>query len=271
MRDDLRKLPAFLRRDWGVWSRSRLALPMQAASILLTMAPFFFLGKLIGPDASPVLAPYGGSFFPFVLLGLAFSRYLTTSLASFGGSLREEQLQGTLEAMLATPTSVAAIVTGGMLWHVCWTTLEVALYLALGTLVFGVDLGRMNLLSTAVMLGLTMVTMSSLGLLSASGVLLFKEADPVNWVISGLMKLASGVYFPVALLPGGIQAVAGMFPLTYALEGLRQAVLIGRPVQELWGAIGALLAFAVILWPLALVSFSLALRRLKTTGALSFR
>ena len=267
----MRRLVAFVKRDWLIYSSYRMSLLLRVAGVFFLIAPFFFVGMLIDPTASPVLAPYGGAYFPFLLLGLAFSRYLSTSLSGFSADLREDQLQGTLDAIVATPTPMATMVAGGVLWEFLWTSAEVALFLGFGVIVFGLDLGQMDVVASLVLLALTVVSLSSLGVLSASGILLFKESEPISVGLGGLMKLFGGVYFPVALLPGGFQVVAGLFPLTYALEGLRQAVLMGRPLGELWGVCGALLAFALVLWPIALVSFSWTLRRLKQTGTLSFR
>lgn len=267
----MRILAAFLKRDWAIRSSYRLSFFISLGHVVFATAMFFFIGNLIDPHHSSALAPYGGAYFPFVLLGLVGSRYLVTSLSSFGGSLRAEQLQGTLEALLTTPTAHVTILLGGAVWELLWATLEVALSLVLGVVVFGVTFDQMNVPASLVVLCLSVVSLSSLGVLSASSILLFKESDPVSWVLEGLMKLLSGVYFPVMLLPGWLEPLAKLFPLTYALEGLRQAVLMGRSLDELGQVCVVLGVFAAVCWPLALLSFSWTLKRLKTTGALSFR
>ncbi|MBI3088573.1 MAG: ABC transporter permease [Candidatus Omnitrophica bacterium] len=265
------RLLAFLRRDWLIRSSYRTAFAVTLAHIVFTVASFFFISRLVDSRPSPTLAPYGGAYFPFVVLGLAFSRYLTASLSSFAGSMREEQLQGTLESILTTPTSPLTVVLGGAAWELLWTTVEVIVYVGLGVFVFGMDLSLMNIPAGLVVLGLLILSLSSLGVLSVSGILLFKEFDPVTWLLGGLMRLVSGVYFPLVLLPGWLQAVAAWLPLTYGLEGLRQAVLLGRPLAELGRVCLALGAFAVVGWAVALAAFSWTLNRLKRTGALSFR
>lgn len=271
MMGEWRKVWAFVRRDWWIHSSYRLSAFISLAHILFTLASFFFISRLVAPPTSPALAPYGGAYFPFVVLGLAFSRYLATGVLSFAGSLRDEQVQGTLEAILTTPTRSVTLIGGGLAWEMLWTTGEVLLYVGLGAACFGLDLGRINVLASLVLLVLSIGTLSSLGVLSASAALLYKEFNPVGWILGGLMRLVSGVYFPVAILPGWLEALARVVPLTYALEGLRQAVLVGAPLSRLWKETLALCGFALVLWPLALLSFSWTLRRLKATGTLSFR
>lgn len=267
----MRMLAAFLTRDWRIHSSYRMGPALSIGGALLSAVPFFFVGKLIVPGNSPLLAPYGGAYFPFVLLGLACSRYVSASLSAFGGVLREEQIQGTLEAMLIAPASVAAVVMGGALWQFLWTTLEVALFLALGALLFGTSLAQANWPAAGVLLALLIVGLSSVGMLSACGLLLFKEADPVTWVLGGFMRLVGGVYFPVALLPGWLKSFAACFPLTYGLEGVRQAVLMGHSTSELSGMLITLALFSAVGWLLAIPALMMTMNRLKRSGTLSFR
>ncbi|HEX9780867.1 MAG TPA: ABC transporter permease [bacterium] len=265
------RLAAFLAKDWRIFASYRAGLAVRAGQILFTVAAFYFIGRLIDAGASPALAPYGGAYFPFVLLGLAFSRYLSASMTGLASALRQEQLQGTLEAVLATPTPLALIAIGNLLSELIWTTGEIAVYLGAGAVLFGLDLGSADLPASLVLLALTVASLSSLGVLSASGILLFREFDPVSWMLGGLMRLVGGVYFPVAILPGWLETMAGWVPLTYALEGMRQAVLMGRPLAELQPMCAALAAFALVLWPVALVVFAWTIRRLQRDGSLSFR
>ena len=268
---ELRKLAAFAARDWHVQSSYRFAVLVNLGQMLFTVASFFFIGRLVTPQRAASLAPYGGDYFAFVLVGLAGSQYLSTSLSSFSGAIRDEQLQGTLEAILATPTRLSTIMLGGVLWDFFWTTVEVLVCLGLGVMVFGVDLGRINVPASVVLWGLSLLSLSSLGVLSACGILLFKEADPISWSLGGVMKLLGGVYFPIVLLPDWLAPLAKLSPLTYVLEGIRQAVLVGAPLHELWRICALLGGCALVLWPLAMVSFAWTMTRLKTTGALSFR
>ena len=135
----------------------------------------------------------------------------------------------------------------------------------------GVDLGRLNVLSGSVVSVLTALCLSGLGVLAASGVLLFQDADPTSWVLDGLMKLAGGVFVPVAVLPGWLQMVAKGLPMTYGLEGVRQAVLMGRPLHELSAVCAMLAISAAVLWPVSLAALGWVMNRLKAAGSLNFR
>ena len=75
--------------------------------------------------------------------------------------------------------------------------------------------------------------------------------------------------YPVSVLPVPLQWLARLLPVTYSLEGMRQALLAGATFAQLWPAVRALLIFAVVLLPLSSVVFAWALRRTKITGTLT--
>ncbi len=264
-------LRAFLLRDWRIRSSYRASWFIGIGHLLFSVTAFFFVGQLVKPNSTEALAPYGGAYFPFALFGLLMARLLSVSLSSISGNLREEQLQGTLEAMLMTPLRLPMLVISTLFWDLLMALAEVLIALAIGVVLFGVNISRMNVPGSLAMVGLTLASLIGFGILSASAMLLLKDFDPTSWVFDGLMKLASGVFVPVALLPSWLRLLAGLFPMTYGLEGLRQAVLMGKPLAELSGVCTTLALFAAVLFPLSLAILSLTLNRLKATGQLSFR
>ena len=106
-------------------------------------------------------------------------------------------------------------------------------------------------------------------MLSTSYSLLFKRGNPAKWLLLGISGLAGGMMYPVSVLPGYLQAVARLIPLTYSLQGVRAALLGGAAFRELWPSIIALLIFAAILLPLSFLAFAWALRHTKITGTLT--
>lgn len=267
----MKALLAFLKRDWLIRKSYRLSLFVGLAHLLFSMAAFLFIGRLFDGSSIAALNPYGGNYFAFVACGLAFSRYVTASLSIVGGNLREEQIQGTLEAMLMTPAGLPVIVTGAMASELLWATVEVFLSLSAAVIFFGMPLAALHLPAVCLLTISTVVCFSGVGAFSAASALLFKEFNPASWVLDGLMKLTSGVFVPVAVMPGFLQVVAKWLPLTYALEAARHALLLGSATQEILRLCGTLAFFAVILWPLSLAALGQVIQRLKQTGELSFR
>ncbi len=138
-------LPAFFKRDLIQEASYRVSFFLQFFNVFFTVLIFYFISTLVGEAASPYLTQYGGDYFSYVLIGIAFLGYFSTGLSSFSNSLRYAQTTGTLEAMLTTPTSLSAIILSSSLWDYSVTTLRVVVYLLVGVLFLRIDFSASQL------------------------------------------------------------------------------------------------------------------------------
>ena len=258
----------FLKRDFLIDISYRLKFALQLGGIFLSTLMFFFMDKLVGPGVANQMEAYGGRYFGFVLIGVALTDYLSVSLGSFAGEVRKGQVMGTLEALLVTPTSVPVILLSSSLYSFCLTSFRVVLYLVCGALLFGLELRVGSFAAALLLLLLTIVSVSGIGLLSAAFIVVFKEGSPITMLVSVGSGLLGGVFFPVAVLPGWLQPVSYLLPITHALEGLRQTLLAGAGFAAVAPQMGALLLFAAVLLPLGLWSFSMGLHVARREGTL---
>jgi ABC-2 type transport system permease protein len=264
-----RVLPAFLRRDFIQEASYRLAFLLQFFNIFFSVLIFYFISELLGDAAAPYLTEYGGDYFSFVLIGIAFLGYFSTGLSSFASSLRHSQTTGTLEAMLTTPTSLSAIILASSWWDYLVTTVRVLVYLAVGVLLLRADIQNGNYPAALLIIVLTVVTASSLGIIAASFIMVTKRGDPIQWGVSALNGLLGGVYYPVAILPAGLAWLARLLPITYSLHAMRLALLNGASWSQLAPDILALVIFSIVLLPLSLTVFRYAVHRAKVEGSLT--
>jgi ABC-2 type transport system permease protein len=259
---------AFLKRDFSLAISYRLSFLLQFGGIFLSVAVFYFLSQLFGSAVAPQLEAYGGDYFSFVLIGLAFSGYMGLSLSSFAQSIRENQMTGTLEIMLLSPTRLSAILLSSSLWSYVLMTVRFIVYLLLGVLVFGFSLGQANLLAALVVLLLSIASFSGIGIISAAFVMVLKKGDPISWLFGGVSTLLAGVFYPVSVLPDWLEPLSRILPLTYALDAMRLTMLQGYSLYDIGFDILILLGFTLVLTPIALVAFRQALRRAKMEGSL---
>ena len=81
-----------------------------------------------------------------------------------------------------------------------------------------------------------------------------QKGGAVVWLFGSVVWLFSGTMFPINVLPAPLQAFAKLMPLTYALEGLRGALLKGTSLTEMVPvvlSVGALAAEGLeVLWRL---------------------
>jgi ABC-2 type transport system permease protein len=261
-------LSAFLKRDVSLAVSYRLSFLLQIFSIFFSVASFYFLSRLFGSALVPQLEQYGGDYFSFVLIGLAFSGYLSLSLSSFASSIREGQTTGTLEIMLLSPTRLNSILVSSSLWPYLFTTINVILYLILGILIFGFNVSQANFLTAVVVLFLSIASFSGIGILSAAVVLVIKKGDPIAWVFGGLSSLLAGVYYPISVLPDWLSPLSRILPMTYALDAMRLAMLKGYSLYDIRVDLLVLLGFTLVLVPIAFITFRAALKRAKRDGSL---
>ncbi len=263
----LRTIWAFLKRDLAIELTYRTSFVFQVGSIVFTVIFFAILSSLVGESSTSYLDPYGGTYLSFVFLGIAFNSFMFNGLTSFGNQVREAQLAGTLEAVLMTPVSLSVFVLSSGLWGHVQTFLRSLAYVIAG-MIMGMNLNDANLPGAFLILVLGVLAFDALGIMGAAVVMLTKRGLSFMGVFSTASALLSGVFFPLQILPGQIKWVAAFIPSTYALEGLRLALLRGVSTSALLPQWGPLVLFDVLLLPLAFWIFRLSAQRVMMNGSL---
>ena len=265
----LNKPLAFIKRDFLNEISYRLSFIMQIFGILVSILTFYFLARLFGSAVVPYLKPYGGDYFSFVIIGVAFSNYQEVAMYSLSRSIRDAQITGTLEALLVTQTEIPTIIISSSLYSFLFTSLRVIAYLLLGSLFFGMDISHANFFTATVILVLTITSLSSFGIISASFVMVFKKGDPITWLFLSVSWFLGGVYYPVAVLPAWLLKLSYLLPITHSLEGMRMSLLQGSSLTALLPNVLALLAFTFVMLPLSVMVFRYAVNQAKRDGSLT--
>ena len=262
------RLFAFLRRDLREALTYKFSFVSSFVGILLSSATFYFVAKLV-PPGTPSLGPFGGDYFSFAVVGVAFSSLLGMFQEGLSSVVRSAQVSGTLEALLVTPASIPTVLFGSSLYSLILQVFRTALHLGVALAFFGMTLGRVNVPGVLYVGILTVLCFLGVGILSASFILVYKTGNPFGWVLGTVSGLLGGVVFPVALLPPWIRWVSSLLPVTYALDGMRKCLLASAGFAEVVPDIAALAVFNIILLPASLLAFRLAVRKAKRDGTLS--
>lgn len=264
----LKKAFSFLKKDFLIEVSYKLAFLLNIFGILASILTFYFIDKLFGYKMVPHLEPYGGNYFAYVLVGIAFFTYVGTGLGSLSGRIREEQMMGTLEAVLVTPTSISTLIVAMSLWNFIIASVDVVIYLLLGAFLLKVDLTNTNLLSAFLVLLLTVISFNALGIMAASFIMVFKRGNPVPWIMNTAAGLLGGVYFPITVLPQWLRFFSYFLPITYSIRAMQLAVYKGYSLSQLTWEITVLSIFSLFLVPLSILSFKYAIRKAKKDGSL---
>jgi len=205
----------------------------------------------------------------FLMVGALIWSYLSVLFDVLSETVSWERWEGTIEYTFMSPASRVTHLLGMGFYAVIYGIAQIVIMFGVVSLFFELDLSDANYWGALLMLSVCSVSLVGFGIVAAVLPLLSPEkGQQVSYIVSSLLLLVSGVYYPVDVLPGWMQAIATVSPVTYALEGLRQALLEGAGVAELWGSIWPLLIMGLVFVPLGLYVFHLGERYAKKTGKL---
>jgi ABC-2 type transport system permease protein len=265
----LRKAVAFIRRDFQIESSYKMNFVINAVDSILIVIFFYFLSRLVATGGSPYTARYGGDYLPFAVIGVAFARYFQLTLRMFSDSIRTAQLSGCLEAMLSSQTDSLTIVLMSSLYGLISGALQPLVMLIVATVIMGVDLSHANILSASLVLALSILSFVAFGILSAATILWLKKGDPLAWILGGMGTLLGGAYFPVDVLPGWLQKISFLIPITYSLDALRLTIIKGYPLEKVAGQTLTLGLITGIALPVSLIIFAAMVRKGRLEGTLT--
>src|SRR5947207_5770622 len=167
------RIYAFLVRDFRLFVSYRMQFFLRVLSILIVVTTLFFISKIFTGFTDPRFSQCRDPLAAW-LTGLAVLNYFMTGFSSLANSIRQEQMQGTLEAVLMTPISVPTVIVASSAWDFVEATFYASLYLVFGWLLFDVHY-RGSFLLALLFLLLTTFVLACLGILSASFAMVFKR------------------------------------------------------------------------------------------------
>jgi ABC-2 type transport system permease protein len=262
------KVGAFVRRDFRIAWSYRIAFVTDVLALGFGVLSFYFIGLMVEPD---VLPSYGGNattYMEFVGVGLIFGIFVSIGLGRIASALRTEQMLGTLESVLVTPTSPTTIQLGSVAYTLVYVPVRMILFFGLIALAFGLDIELGGIAPAIALFAVFLSFVWGLGVASAAATLTVRGGGGGIGLAVGLMTLFSGAYFPVDLLPGWLAATVEVNPIAIALEGMRTALLGGSGFAAVAPDVLVLVPFSAATLVCGAIAFRLALRREQRAGTL---
>ena len=265
---EIAKIPAFLRRDLLTALSYRVYFVSDVLGLLSQALLFYFISKMVDTGELPAYGDASTTYLEFVVVGVAVGVFVQFALTRVAAALRQEQLQGTLESMLATPTAPGTIQLGSVVFDLVYVPVRTVVFLAAMTVAFGLDFEASGVAPAVLVLLAFLPFVWGLGVLGAAVILIARRGGGVASLAGGLLVLLSGAYFPVSLLPSWLEQVAAWNPIAITLEGMRSSLLAGAD----WGAtmadLAILLPLSVVVLVIAMAGFRFALRHERARGTL---
>jgi ABC-2 type transport system permease protein len=266
--EELRKVPAFFRRDLIVLFSYRFAFVGDWVNLILQVVVFYFVGQMIDPNDLPVVRGVRVSYMEYVVVGIALTSFVQVSLGRVISVIRGEQMMGTLEALVVTPTTLTTLQLGSVAYDLVYIPIRIALFLAFASVAFDVHIVLSGLAPAAGILLFFIPFVWGLGALGAAGVMTFRRGAGFVGIGLTVLTIASGTYFPITLLPPWLEWIARHNPITLALAGTRLALLGGAGWEAVLPAIQVLAPVALITISVGVFALRGAVRRERRLGTL---
>jgi ABC-type polysaccharide/polyol phosphate export permease len=263
---ELRIVGAVVRQRWISWKSYPAAFYMWPISPLASLAVVMFMAKafstvaggLAGAGAGGVLAGSASSvsaaaqtiasggavtggaasdFRSFLLVSTVLWTYIEGQLG-LGFSIESEMRRGTAEAVLITPASRWAFLTGNALYQFIRSAMNAIATVIFGIVCFGVSgfLGP-NWARTLAIFGLDLLVVYGYGLVLAGALVVFRSAF-FSYTWDCVLPLLAGSTFSVSVLPPALRKISLAIPLTHGLDLLRWSVsgypTVLPPRTEAW-------------------------------------
>jgi ABC-type multidrug transport system permease subunit len=258
-------LLAIGRRDYSIFNSYRFSLVFDLLYGLIDLVIYFFISRTFKGVST---ADLGGapSYFAFVTVGIVITLVISAASAEVGWRLREEQLTGTLETLVAHPIRTWQIALGMASWPFAFALLRTAVYLLVAATLLDVDLSHASWTGCFLVLLAAGLALLGLGVALAALVVAFKRGNNLLGLVAVALGFAGGAFFPLDVLPGWLEFIGKLLPTRFIFDGVREALFRGSG----WGEDAVvLLGYSALGLPLALWAFSRALEHARNRGSLA--
>jgi ABC-2 type transport system permease protein len=204
-----------------------------------------------------------------LLIGAVLWSYLGIVFEILTETVAWERWEGTIEYTFMAPLSRAVHLGGMGLFAVVYGVVRTAALFAVIALFFGLHFPHADFAAALVLLAVASVSFVGVGMVTAVLPLISPEKGAqLGFIAQGFLLVVSGVYYPVSILPDWMQWLSTISPATYALHGIRGAILDGDGLSAVWGDLWPLLVLGAVAVPLGLAVFRAGERYAKRHGKL---
>ena len=204
-----------------------------------------------------------------LLVGAVVWAYLGIIFEILTETVAWERWEGTIEYTFMAPLSRPIHLFGMGLFAIVYGIIRAILLFGVVALFFDVNVAGANFLAALVILLIASIPFIGIGMMTAVLPLISPEkGTQLGFIAQGILLVVSGVYYPVSVLPEWMQWLSTISPATYALDGMRDAILEGDGITMMWDEIWPLIVIGFVSIPLGLEVFRRGERYAKQHGKL---
>jgi len=236
--------------------------------MIVTIVPMFFVAGALQSTMASKIQGQGDQYFAFLVVGLISLNLVSATIYALPGGLQTATSTGTLEALLATPTSVSVLLLGLSGYEVLLSLLRGFVMLVAAGF-FGAHIAWLQLGASLPIIALVVLAHLPIAIITAALVLAFRTRGPLPQVVLLASSFLGGVYYPTTVIPGWIASISPFLPLTYGLTALRAVLLEGKSIVAVWSDLWVLVVFTVGALVVSSIAFRAALGYARRVGNLA--
>jgi ABC-2 type transport system permease protein len=205
----------------------------------------------------------------YVVVGAALSGLWSTLLFSGSGAITHERWLGTLELLVASPTSLVVIFGGKLVGTLAFSLVSLVLSYGVGAWLFGYSLTIADPAGFAISLVFALVALWVMGMLFAPLAIYWRPVGQFLGVLEYPIFSLSGFLFPILLLPGWMTPISDVLPPYWAAVAMHGAA---RGDLDLAGQARAwinILAASAVMLVISLAMFRAVVVRARRAGTLA--
>jgi len=196
----------------------------------------------------------GSRYIDFLIPGLLGMNLMNSGMWGIGFALVEMRQRKILKRFAATPMRRSDFLLALATSRIVVMIVEIVSLLGFGAWIFHMPvLGSIFAISVICVLG--SLAFSALGLVVASRTGKIETANGLTNLVVMPMSILCGVFFSHERLPGVLQPIIRVLPLTALNDALRAVVLRGSPLSSELYSVGILMIWATVCFFLALKWF----------------
>jgi ABC-2 type transport system permease protein len=170
----------------------------------------------------------GVNFVPTLLGGVLLWDFCTRIMQGVSTAFLEDVWSRNFLNLFSSPLSISEYITGLVITSVLTSCVGLIIMVLLATLVFHLQFFALGLPLVAFLMVLFAFGIT-LGIVASAIVLRLGPASEwLLWPLPAMLSPFAAVFYPLAILPQWMQAVALALPPSYVFEGMR-SLLAGRP------------------------------------------
>ncbi len=267
---ELRAAWAISEKRWRISFRYPMDLLYFLVAPILWLLPQLIYGStLLGGRYSETLETLTGTSdaWVFTSLGLVFNMFVAITLWSTAYGIRREEWTGTFEIMYVSPISRLTMIFGNALKSMMH--LGFGLFIQLGVIIYwywGLFTFK-DLIVALLFLLISIVLIQGMAMILSGFVLWQKQGYRAVMLIQMIIEIITPVTYPIATMPRFLQYLSYGNPMTYGIEGFRNAIMFGTDWMT-WLYLGILIVLSILLMIIGVKSFESMEKLLRKKGTI---